>query len=122
MSIFSKESEKKLATCDVKLIKIANELIKIMDVTILCGHREEKEQNEAFNSGKSKAKFPHSKHNIFPSKAIDIVPYPIDWNDLKRFERMCGIIEGIASQLGISIRLGRDFKTLKDYPHIELEG
>jgi len=119
MSLFSSRSKKRLEQCDPKLQFIANELIKIMDVSVLCGFRGEEEQNEAYNNKRSKLKFPQSKHNKRPSLAIDFAPYPIDWENINKFERMCGIIEGIAHANNIKIRLGRDF-SFKDYPHIEL--
>jgi hypothetical protein len=49
-----------------------------IDFKILCGHREEKEQNEAFNKGNSKLKWPQSKHNSLPSLAVDIAPFPVN--------------------------------------------
>lgn len=119
MPKFGSRSKQRLSECHPKLQEIMNEVIKIMDITILCGHRGEEEQNKAFNEGKSQLKYPQSKHNKKPSLAVDVAPYPIDWNDLERFNRMCGIIEGIAHMKGIRIRLGRDF-SFKDYPHIEL--
>lgn len=117
---FGNTSKRRLKECHPKLQEIMNELIKLMDVSILCGYRNEEDQNEAYTKGNSKLQYPHSKHNQIPSRAVDVVPYPVDWNDLGRFERMCGIIEGIAHQKRIKIRLGRDF-SFKDYPHIELE-
>lgn len=119
MAKFSSRSQERLDTCDPRLKLIMEELIQVMDVTILCGHRNEEDQNKAFASGNSKLQWPNSKHNSFPSKAVDVAPYPISWEDIDRFERMCGIIEGIAHSKGIRIRLGRDF-SFKDYPHIEL--
>jgi len=119
MPSFSSRSKSRLEQCDPKLQLIANELIKVMDVSVLCGYRGEEEQNEAYNNKRSKLKFPQSKHNKKPSLAVDLAPYPIDWNNINRFERMCGIIEGIAKLHNINIRLGRDF-SFKDYPHVEL--
>lgn len=116
---FSKRSKDRLNTCHKDLKLIMNDLIKVMDVTILEGYRNEEKQNKAFSEGFSKLQYPNSKHNQNPSLAVDVAPYPIDWNNIKRFERMCGIIEGIALKRNIKIRLGRDF-SFKDYPHIEL--
>lgn len=119
MPSFGTKSKERLAEIDPRLQEILNEAIKIMDFTVLCGHRGEVEQNKAFAEGKSKLQFPESKHNKTPSLAVDIAPYPIDWNDIKRFEYLCGIIEGIAHMKGIKVRMGRTF-SFKDYPHIEL--
>lgn len=116
---FSKKSLERLNECHPDLQKIAHELIKKMDVTVLCGFRGEQEQNAAFINGKSKLQWPRSKHNRTPSEAMDLAPYPIDWNDLGRFAKMCNLVEEIAAQLKVKIKLGRDF-SFRDWPHIEL--
>lgn len=126
---FSKSSEEKLATCHPDLQKLMNEVIKYYDCSIICGHRGEKEQNEAFEKGYSKLKFPNGKHNKIPSLAVDVLPYPFKgYQDRDQFLFMQGFIKGIATQLGIKIRLGIDFNgdlsfkndSLFDGPHIEL--
>ena len=116
---YGKRSRERLKTCHEDLQRLANEAIKIMDIAILDGHRDKQKQQEAYDNGHSKLKWPKSKHNKKPSLALDAAPYPINWNDIGRFERMCGVFEGLAQQMGIKIRLGRDF-SFKDYPHIEL--
>ena len=116
---FGAKSLERLEQCHEDLQKIAHELIKEMDVTILCGHRGEKEQNAAFVAGASKLTWPRSKHNKFPSLAVDIAPYPVDWKNIRAFNDMCNRIERIAKELKIRIRLGRSF-SFKDYPHVEL--
>jgi len=105
-----------------RIIEIMNIVVKIMDNTILCGHRGEAEQNKAFIEGKSNARFGESKHNEIPSEAVDVAPYPIDWNDTERFARLAGIIEGVAHMLDYKIRWGGDFASIKDMPHFEIIG
>lgn len=116
---FSKKSLERLSECHPDLQKIANELIKKMDVTVLCGFRGEQEQNTAFIDGKSKLQWPRSKHNRKPSEAMDLAPCPIDWSNIGKFAEMCSLVEEISSELKIKIKLGRDF-SFKDWPHIEL--
>ena len=117
----SKKSQERLETCDERLITIVNDVCKVMDVTVLCGHRGKDEQEKAFNEGKSRAHFGQSYHNALPSLAVDIAPYPINWdvND-PRWEIMCNLVLYIANRYRINVKLGRDFSKLKDYPHIEL--
>lgn len=119
MPKFGKKSKDKLAECHPDLQRLMEALIKEMDVTILCGFRGEKEQNSAFHSGHSKLQWPRSKHNRVPSEAVDVAPFPVDWNNIAEFNKMCTIIERLAKEMGIKIRLGRDF-SFKDWPHIEL--
>lgn len=105
----SNKSKELLASCDPRLQKICSESIKIFDFTVLQGHRGKEQQDQFFSSGKSKLKFPKSKHNSQPSLAVDIAPYPINFNDPKRFYFLAGIIQTIAAQQNIKIRWGGDW-------------
>jgi hypothetical protein len=117
-----------LRTADSRLQSLAHEVIKYMDHTVLCAYRGQQEQDAAFAAGKSKVRWPASKHNSLPSKAIDVAPYPIDWEDEVRFARLMGHYERVAYEQGIRIRLGLDFngdgrsrdERFLDFPHIEL--
>ena len=97
----------------------------VYPIQVICGYRSNEDQKIAFESGNSKLPPGKSKHNLKPSQAIDCVPDPdqnpktISWDDLKEFEIMCHVFESMADDMGIKIRLGRDFK-FKDFPHIEL--
>jgi peptidoglycan L-alanyl-D-glutamate endopeptidase CwlK len=120
-------SIKKLKTCHADLIRLCEAVNKVYPIQVICGERGEADQNKAFAEKKSKLKFPDSKHNKKPSLAVDCVPDPdndpktIAWNNIKEFEIMLLVFESKAEELGIKIRLGRDFK-FKDFPHIELRG
>ena len=118
---FSQRSKERLSTCHKDLQDIMEEVIKVRDITILCGHRSEEAQNKAFEEKKSKLRYPNSKHNSFPSRAVDIAPYPIDWNDKEAFHELAGIVKGIAHSKGIKIKWGGDFNSFFDGPHIELD-
>ena len=128
MPNFSKNSFNKLMTCDRKLQEIFFEVIKHIDCTILDGSRTKEEQEEYFKTGKSKARWPESKHNTFPSLAVDAVPYPIDWEDKERMAVFIGFVLAVAAMKGIKIRSGIDWNMdtqtkdskFKDYPHFEL--
>ena len=109
MPRFSTRSKSRLNTCDEKLVKLFEEVVKGFDCTIIEGHRGQKKQDEAYNKGNSKVKFPNGKHNKSPSLAVDVAPYPIDWRDRDRFEFFAGYVLGIASQMGIKIRWGGDW-------------
>ena len=128
MPRFSARSKQKLATCHEDLQRVMNQVVKMYDCTILCGHRDEEAQTSAYNAGKSKVKWPNSKHNATPSEAVDAAPYPIDWNDLERFRRFAWFVKGVAAGMGIVIRIGADWdsdnditdQTFHDLPHFEL--
>jgi len=128
MPEFGKKSKSRLATCDWKLQQLFNEVIKHYDCTIICGLRGEAEQEGAFRLKKSTKRYPDSKHNVFPSVAVDAAPWPLDWDDIERFRHFAGFVEGVALGMGIKIRSGgdwdsdRDFEDQKliDLPHFEL--
>lgn len=133
MPKFGTKSLERLSTCEEPLQKLFNEVIKYYDCSIICGHRGADEQNLAYHSGKSKLKFPESKHNSLPSKAIDVVPYfkvkpHIRWEDKDSFYYFAGFVLGVAAHMGINIRWGGDWsmdndlhdQTFNDLPHFEL--
>lgn len=128
MPAFGKSSQDKLATCDPRLQKVFNEVIKYFDCTVIEGHRGEEAQNKAFAEGKSKLKYPQGKHNKTPSLAADVLPYPIDWNDTNRMRYFAGFVVGIAATMGIKLRWGGDWNqntelkdnSFNDLPHFEL--
>ena len=130
MPKFGKQSRTNLHACHQDLQNLFLEVVKYFDCSILEGFRGEIGQNKAFHEGRSKLKYPESKHNKMPSLAVDVVPYPINWNDKERFYYFAGFVKGIASQLGIVIRWGGDWdsdtqvhdQTFFDLPHFELEG
>jgi len=109
MPRFSIKSKSKLHTCHENLIGLFNEVVKHFDCTIIEGHRGQKKQDEAYNKGNSKIKFPYGKHNASPSVAVDVAPYPIDWNDRDRFHYFAGYVLGTAKQMGLRIRWGGDW-------------
>lgn len=128
MPKFGRRSESNLKGVHPHLIEIAREVVKNLDCSVLCGRRSEEDQNKLFKAGRSKLKYPESKHNKTPSMAIDIVPYPVDWDDRERFYFFAGFFMGIASKLGYKIRWGGDWdmdndfgdQNFDDLPHFEL--
>jgi len=143
---FSKDSKAKLDTAHPVLQQLFRHVSEIYNCKIIEGHRGEEAQNRYFEQGVSKVKFPDGKHNKEPSEAIDSGPYPIKWVDdafldqltagereqvqrLCRWYHYCGVVKGVASELGISIRQGCDWngndvftdQKFHDLPHTELK-
>ncbi len=52
--------------------------------------------------------------------AVDVIPYPIDWENITRFYRFGGFVKAIAVMLGIPLIWGGDWQKFKDLPHFEL--
>ena len=124
MPRFGRRSKERLKGVDERLVNVANELVKIMDCTVLEGLRTKERQSKLIAEGKSKTKY--SKH--IEGKAIDIAPYPIDWEDRERFHYMGGMARGIGHALGVTVRWGGDWDSdgevkdnnFDDLVHIEL--
>lgn len=129
MPRFGRRSKERLATCHEDLQKVFKEVIKHVDCSVLCGYRNEEDQNKAVASGHSKAQYPDGRHNKKPSDAVDVAPYPIDWEDTERFTLFAGFVLGIAKSMDIDLIWGNDwdgdFETkdtnFRDYPHFELK-
>lgn len=120
MPSFSKRSLDNLKTCDPRLQKVAHEAIKHFDFTVIEGHRGKEAQDKAVKEGKSKAKWPTSKHNSKPSLAFDATPVPLDWNNKASFDAMAKAMKAAAKTVGVPIKWGGDFKNFYDGPHFEL--
>jgi peptidoglycan L-alanyl-D-glutamate endopeptidase CwlK len=121
MPSFSKKSLEKLSQCHPDLIRLFMEVIKYYDCSILEGHRSEILQNTYYESGKSKVKWPDGRHNTKPSEAVDVAPYPINWDDIEGFKNFGDLVKKIAEGLSIEIEWGGDWKNFKDYPHWQLK-
>jgi peptidoglycan L-alanyl-D-glutamate endopeptidase CwlK len=129
MPYFGKKSLKNLETCDEDIQALFKEVIKYFDCTVTEGHRKKSRQEQLFDEGKTKLHYPHSLHNSFPCQAVDVVPYPIDYNDRERITYFAGFVKGVAYKMGIPIRWGGDWNNntevkdnnFDDLPHFELE-
>jgi len=137
MNHFSETSKQRLETCHKDLKVLFAHVIQDYDCTIICGHREKADQDKAFAEGKSKLKYPQSKHNKIPSLAVDAAPYEkgqgIDWKP-RQMAFFAGYVKGVADRLyhiGVishRIRLGIDWdsdydiddETFIDAPHFEI--
>ena len=109
MPTFSDTSKGRLRTCEEDLLRLFLAVVEGFDCTIITGHRNQADQDKAVDEGKSQLKWPTGNHNAEPSRAVDVAPYPIDWDDRERFTLFAGYVLGIAKGLGIKIRWGGDW-------------
>ena len=127
---FGKRSRKAMENIHPDLKKVLNEVIKYVDCSVLEGHRSQERQDKLYDEGRTKVKYPNGRHNDSPSNAVDVVPYPIDWDDRERFHLFAGFVLGIAKSIGINLRWGGDWNQnfevddnqFDDFPHFELKG
>ena len=128
MPRFGRTSKNRLASSHEDLQDLFNEVIKYVDCSVLEGHRGQERQDKLYDEGKTKVKYPNGRHNANPSNAVDVVPYPIDWDDRERFHLFAGFVLGIAQSMEINIRWGGDWNknfevndnNFDDFPHFEL--
>jgi len=121
MPKFSEASQSKLATCDRRIHHILYAAIGFTDFSVLCGHRGKESQNKAYANNKSRRQWPDSLHNVQPSLAVDIAPYPIDWNDIRRFYYLAGVILTVAKLFDVPLEWAGHWKDPWDFGHFELK-
>ena len=120
---FSPRSLAAMSGVHPRLRKALDEAIKTVDFTVICGQRGRAAQNAAFRAGTSKARFGSSPHNFSPALAIDFIPSPFKgWNDTKAFKRVADAIVAAGARVGVELEAGYTFKTIIDWPHIQLKG
>ena len=100
----------------VAVVKRAIEITGV-DFTVIEGLRTVERQRKLLNDGKSTTM--NSRH--ITGHAVDMVPWPVDWNDLERFEVMSEAMKTAAEELEIPIVWGGDWKSFYDAPHFELD-
>lgn len=131
--VFGNKSNEKLASIKPQLANVVRRALELstVDFTVLEGRRTQARQDELYAQGRTKpgkivTGTRNSKH--ITGDAVDIAPYPIDWEDTKRFDAMAKAMFAAAAELGVAIRWGADWdkdgnfreKGEYDSPHFEL--
>lgn len=126
---WSRTSSQRLHTCRPELIEVVDRSLACssIDLTIICGYRSVVDQGVAYANEKTKIDgvVRKSKHNLEPSFAVDVAPWPIIWPGdcetrrareiaLARFYLMAGVITAIARDSGLSIRWGGNWDSDAD--------
>ena len=125
MAKFGNTSLRRMQGVDSQLIKIAMIVVEHWDCTVpqYGGFRSVGVQRALYEDGKSKKDgiTKKSKHQF--GRALDLVPYPVDWDDIDRFRAFGGFFLGVAACQGIEVRWGGDWdgdRTFKDQSFIDL--
>ena len=61
----------------------------------------------------------HRLHEDGFGHAVDLGPYPLNWNDIAGFVELAALMKRAAASVGVKISCGADWSK-KDYPHFEL--
>ena len=145
---FGKASLDRLATVDPKLQAVVHRalLLSPIDFMVLEGVRTPERQRELYGQGRSTAQCTAAgisvkyakpslqkvtwtlNSNHFTGRAVDLVPWPVDWKDLAKFDAIAKAMFAAAKELGVRIRWGADWdqdgnpreKGESDSPHFEL--
>jgi peptidoglycan L-alanyl-D-glutamate endopeptidase CwlK len=112
-------SMQSLSGVNPDMVAVVEKAIEITeeDFSVIEGIRSLDRQKQLLKDGKSTTL--NSRH--ITGHAVDMVPYPVDWEDLKRFEKMAKAMKKAAKELDISIVWGGDWKNFYDAPHFELD-
>lgn len=121
MPKFGKRSRKELATAHPDLQRLFNEVVKMFDCAVICGHRGKADQEKAFAGGFSKVQWPKSKHNRVPSLAVDVAPFPSLFKDVSKFHDLAVVVKETAKRLGIKVTWGGAWKNFPDLPHWQID-
>ena len=128
MPHFSNRSRERLLSCDSRLITLCSDVIRHFDFSVTDGHRTEEEQDALYAVGRTMpgrivtwARGGESIHNTSPSRAIDLAPWPIDWQDEQRFIELGGAMMYAAWLRKIPLEWGGHWsKKKRDLPHFQV--
>ena len=128
-----KTSLARLQGVDETLVNVVKRAIEIseVDFTVLEGVRTLERQRELYAQGRTapgKIVTWTMKSRHIEGKAVDLVPYPLDWNDLEKFNKIKDAMFQAASEQDVNLRWGADWdgdgkyreKGEYDSPHFEL--
>ena len=131
-------SRQKLQGVHPKLVAVVERAIQItkQDFSVLCGVRTKAEQQALYDQGRKTPgpivtwtlKSRHLPAADGLGHAVDLIPSPVDWNDLKKFNAISEAMFAAAKELGVNLRWGADWdqdgnpreRGETDSPHFEL--
>ena len=144
MANFGKSSMSRLMTCERDIQTIFLAVVKVYDCSVIFGIRTPETQFELYKKGREEVNGEWvvkdsdkvvtfkdgfkklSRHNYEPSRAADVVPYPIDWKDINKMFQLNGVVQAVQSQLleqgkiTKTLEWGGNWRSFKDYPHYQL--
>lgn len=126
---WSQVSLNALEEIDPRLVAVIEEVRDLVDITIVSGYRSLEEQLQLYERGFSKVK--SGKHNVYPSLAVDVQPYPLPHaqQDLREeLSYIAGLFIAFGRKRGLTLRWGGDWdrdsrsrnNNFDDLYHIEI--
>jgi peptidoglycan L-alanyl-D-glutamate endopeptidase CwlK len=139
MFTFSERSLNNLKGVHPKLVAVVHRALELtpIDFTVLEGVRSQARQDELWAQGRTKpgqvvtwvqTSGTHGIQGDGYGHAVDLAPYPIDWNDHGRFDALANIMFAAAKEIGVTLRWGGNWdmdsviheRGESDSPHFEL--
>jgi peptidoglycan L-alanyl-D-glutamate endopeptidase CwlK len=139
MFTFSDRSLNNLKGVHPKLVAVVKRALELstIDFTVLEGVRSQARQDELWAQGRTKpgqvvtwvqTSGTHGIQADGFGHAVDLAPYPIDWNNFKRFDQLANTMFIAAKELNVTLRWGGDWdmdsviheRGESDSPHYEL--
>ena len=147
MPLFSRKSKSILNTCHDDIQRVCYEVIEFFDCKPIYGYRSPEAQAWLFHKGRvwrngvwviddplevvtyKDGVEKLSRHNVFPSEGIDLIPYPVDWKDTIRISYFAGRVMQKAADMGVPLVWGGDWdddtevkdQSLMDLVHFQLK-
>lgn len=136
---YGRTSQRRLATAHEYLQRLFVSALEDpacpVDITILCGHRTQAEQDALYAKGRTapgprvtSVQWPNSRHNSYPSLAVDAAPYvggSVSW-DWAHYHPLAEHVKATWARLKAEgkvtgeLEWGGDWSRLKDGPHWQL--
>lgn len=123
---FGKSSLKRMNGVHPLLVECAERTLSygVMDLTVpqLGGIRTLEDQEKLVAKGASwTLNSLHRPQSTGFGHAIDLVPYPVDWDDLHRFAMMGALMFRASKEIGMPLEWGAFWsEDNRDYPHFQL--
>ena len=135
----SARSLKNLEGVHPKLVSVVERAIQItsQDFMVIEGVRTQARQDELWAQGRTKPGpvvtwvkdvSSHGVHADGYGHAVDLCPYPVDWNDLSKFDAIATAMFAAGAEQNVLLRWGADWnrngkpreRGESDSPHFEL--
>lgn len=133
-----KRSQQRLEGVNPKLVAVVRRAIELtkQDFMVICGVRTLAEQKKLYAQGRTAPgrivtwtlRSRHLPAADGFGRAVDLCPFPVDWNDLRKFDAIAKAMFAAAEELNTPIRWGADWdrdgkpreRGESDSPHFEL--
>lgn len=131
--VLGAKSLERLQGVDERLVRVVKRAIQLttQDFSVLEGVRSVARQKELYAQGRTKPGkivtwTMRSKH--IEGKAVDLVPYPLDWNTASKFDAISKAMFAAAAELNVPLRWGANWdgdgkpreRGESDSPHFEV--